>query len=156
MFQRRTCDCGFVFDLLGVTQYLLSSCRPEEQREDYREQLLSTAVKPRQTFPHHHLLVLLLPAPVSAHQPVVHSGWLQKSSRESATRFSFSVFALYSSWRLSCAKFIKSHMFAFVRFSRFIWLPNLLYLVKWPFVHRPPEILNCANMKYLNHWKEIM
>lgn len=49
--KKRTCDCGFVFDLLGVTQYLLSSRRPEEQGEDYREQLLSTAVKPRQTFP---------------------------------------------------------------------------------------------------------
>uniref|UniRef100_A0A9J8AT71 Ubiquitin-like protein 3 n=1 Tax=Cyprinus carpio carpio TaxID=630221 RepID=A0A9J8AT71_CYPCA len=57
----------------GGTQYLLSSRRPEEQGEDYREQLLSTAVKPKQTFPH-LLLVLLLPAPVSAHQPVVHSG----------------------------------------------------------------------------------
>lgn len=40
------------FDLLGVTQCLFSSCRPEEQGEDYREQLLSTAVKPRQSFPH--------------------------------------------------------------------------------------------------------
>lgn len=93
---------------------------------------------------------------------MVHSGWLQNSSRDSATRFSFSVLAPYSSWRLSCAKFIKSHTFAFVWFSRirFVWLPKLLFcLVNWPFVYRPLppplKILNCANMKYLNHWKEI-
>lgn len=42
----------FAFDLLEVPQYLFSSRRPEEQGEDHREQLLSTAVKPRQSFPH--------------------------------------------------------------------------------------------------------
>lgn len=100
---------------------------PEEQGEDYREQLLSTAVKPRQSFPH---LLLSFCSPLLS---LLTNPWCildDYRTVQGSVRLGFrSVFLLLivagDSLVPSWSNLIRLPSFGFL--FHFIWLPKLLF-----------------------------